>query len=72
VGYGATKKTIAGKIDLDRTGKQKKAAQQFFCRVKEKQCSNFRSAKFFVVHKTTAVLKCNPQGLSHTFESVMA
>jgi hypothetical protein len=72
VGDGETKKTIAGKIGLDRTAKQKKAVQQFFSVEKGKAAQQFSQRKIFVVGTTTTILKCHSQAHSHTFESVMA
>jgi hypothetical protein len=41
VGDGETKKTIAGKIDLDRTGKQKKQRSNFFRRERKSSAAIF-------------------------------
>jgi hypothetical protein len=71
---GETKKTIAGKIGLDRDGKTKsdKSSAAIFSVEKAEAAQQFSQRKIFVVHTTTAILKCNPQVLSHTFESEVA
>jgi hypothetical protein len=46
VGVGKTKKTIAGKIELDRTGKQKKQRSNFFRRESRSGAAIFATQNF--------------------------
>jgi hypothetical protein len=62
---------MAGKIGLDRTGKQKSSAAIFSVE-KAEAAQQFSQRKIFVVRTTTTVLKCHSQAHSHTVESVMA
>jgi hypothetical protein len=71
VGERETKKTIAGKIALDRTEKQKSSAA-FFSVEKARAVQQFSQRKIFVVCRTTTILKCHPQVQSHTIESRVA
>jgi hypothetical protein len=71
VGEREAKKTIAGKIAPDRTAKQEKQRSNFFSEQSE-AAQQFSQRKIFVVHTTTAILKCNLQVLRNTFESVIA
>jgi hypothetical protein len=72
---GEGKKKAVGEINLrwthtlDRESKKKAPQQSLF---KRRAPQQFSQRKIFVVHKTTTILKCNPQVLSHTFESGMA
>jgi hypothetical protein len=71
MGERETKKTFAGKIAPDRTREQEKQ-RSIFPASRSEAAQQFSQRKIFVVHTTTAILKCNLQVLSNTFESVIA